>query len=134
MKLKMILFLGIVICSSCEIIWNDNKALEKGGFSKVPCDNIDDMIVTNYPKEIDVLIKLKINYLYSNDTINNYKIVGDVYHTMSIENCWIDKTTFNLTIQVNLLSKREFWRLVIKKENNNFRITNHFRNPPNLIQ
>src|SRR5574343_972688 len=120
MKLKMILFLGIVIYSSCEIIWNDNKALEKGGFSQVPCDNIDDMIVTNYPKKIDVLIKQKINYLYSNDTINNYKIVGDVYHTMSIENCWIDKTTFNFTIQLNLLAKREFWRFVIKKENDNF--------------
>ncbi|MEN9997953.1 MAG: hypothetical protein RI922_943 [Bacteroidota bacterium] len=134
MKLKIVLFLGVVICSSCEIIWNDNKAYEKGGFSKLPCDNIDEIIVTNYPKEIDVLIKEKINYLYSNDTVNNYKIIGDVYHTMSLEDCVIDKTTYNFTIQVNLLTKREFWGFEIKKENNNFRITNHFKNPPNLIQ
>lgn len=133
MKRKIILFIGILGFSSCEIIWDNKKMGKEPGFSTLPCDNIEEIKVKKYSNKIDILIKQSINNLYSNDTTINYKIIGDVYHTMSLENCWIDKTTYNFIIEVDISSKKEFWKFVIKNENNRFKLIQHFRDPPNLI-
>jgi hypothetical protein len=128
--MKRLILLSLVVFSSCEFISNQNQNDIEPGFNKLPCDNILETKITKYPKmTIDSLINIKLKGIYSKDSIINYHILGNLYHSMSLDDCKIDKSSYNVVIKVTTTKNEEVWQFILKYANNKMRVINFYKPP-----
>lgn len=129
---KLLIIFSVLFCSSCELIPNHKPSDKEPGFSKLPCENILESKVLKYPKIIDSLIHHKLITIYSKDSLFKHEILGSMYHPMSLEDCKIDTSIYNVVIKVKTTNKEELWQFEFKKTNHNMKLINFYKNPPIL--
>lgn len=104
---KVIFSLVFIIVISCDFK-ND------GAIYNIDCDNLPEMYVEHYPKEIDSLIQIELNEIYKKDSIY-FEIMGHVTNDLNLKNCKIDKSVYNAQVRVKVDSKYDYWRISYKK-------------------